>query len=168
MAFVLPSDDLASLLAVRRLEVPTKALCCVGFGAEIRDGICHEQVFARIAELTRRQAFLGVASLARQTRVGELYCDAVDYVFANQVTQRTSHVHKLVRASAEGQYGADGPHIWVSPLLSLYWTFRLDDVADSHLFLDDLWDTQTIWDVTARVEAARKTLTIQGRSEIPI
>jgi len=163
-----PAEDLASLLAVRRLPLANKTMCCVGLGAELRDGICHEQVFHRIAELTRREAFLGATALVRQTRPGELYCDAIEYAFKHQAEQKRSHVHKIVRAATHGEYGADGPHIWVSPLLSLYWFFRLDDVADTHLFLNDLWQTETIWDVTAAVEAARKAVTIRDRTSIPI
>lgn len=41
-------------------------------------------------------------------------------------------------------------------------------VARSHLFLEALRTTESIWDVTARIEAARKQLPIKERSAIPI
>jgi hypothetical protein len=163
-----PSEDLASLCAAKALEVPVKLLACVGLGAELRDGICHEQVFARIAELTRRGGYLGAAALVRGGAATDAYRDAVDFVFAHQAAQRRSHVHKVIGAAVDGQYGLEGPHVWLSPLLSLYWYFKLDEVVASHLFLDELSATQTIWDVTARVEACRAGLSIQDRSKILI
>ena len=93
-------------------------LACVGLGAEIRDGIKHEQVFERIAELTRIDAFLGSATILPKTRPGALYIEAVKYVVANQRGLRNSHVHALVLAAMRGDYGSDGPHVWRSPLLN--------------------------------------------------
>ncbi len=163
-----PAEDLASLAAVSRLEVPVKVLACLGLGAEIRDGICHEQVFDRIAELTRAGGFLGSGALLPQTRCGRLYTDAVSFAFAHQQQQRRSHIHKLVSASARGEYGSQGPDVWLSPLLSLVWFFALDEVARSHRFLAGLHETETIWDVHTRIEAARRELAVRPRSSIPI
>jgi hypothetical protein len=60
------------------------------------------------------------------------------------------------------------PHVWLSPLSSLYWFFSLPVVATTHLFLDRLRDTDSIWDVTAHIEAARKAIQIRPRTGIPI
>jgi hypothetical protein len=163
-----PSEDLASLAAVRPLAVQTKLLACVGLGAELRDGICHEQVFRRIAELARCGGYLGAAALTPQSEAGARYRDAVSFIFANQQRQRRSHVHKVIAASLEGQYGSDGPHVWLSPLLPLYWFFALEPVASSNVLLDALWETMSIWDVIARIEARRKSLAIQERTAVPL
>jgi len=163
-----PAEDLASLAAVSRLDVPTKLVACVGFGAEMRDGICHDQVFDRIAELTALGAFLGSATLLGQTIAGQRYLQAVDFVFENQKGQRTSHIHKVVSASVRGEHGHRGEHVWLSPLLNQFWFFDLMGVTDSHLFLESLWETQESWDVSARVEGIRKTIDILPRSRIPI
>lgn len=163
-----PAEDLVSLAAVHALDVPVKLLACVGLGAEIRDGICHDQVFDRMAELTRNGGYLGSATLLLATEAGDRYRDAIEYLFTNQSTQRTSHVHKVVLAAMNGASGAEGPHIWYSPLLNQYWFFALDAVAETHLFLRELASTDGIWDVTARIEAIRKTMSVRGRSNIPI
>jgi hypothetical protein len=163
-----PAEDLTSIAAAHRLSVPRKVLACVGLGAEIRDGIPHEQVFARIAELTRAGGFLGSASILPGTRAGELYRSAVEYVVENQKGQRNSHVHKVVLASMRGDYGTDGPHVWISPLLAVAWFFDLGAVARSHVFLDALAATESIWDVTALIEAIRKDVAVRPRSVIPI
>jgi hypothetical protein len=163
-----PAEDLAFLAATATLDVPRQALACVGFGAEQRDGICHEQVLGRIAELTRSNGFLGTAALLPQTRSGQRYRAAVDYTFAHQQAKKRSHVHEVVSAAMAGEYGSRGPHTWLSPLLALYWFFDLAMVAQTHLFLDQLNDTEDIWQVSARIEAFRKSLSVRERSAIPI
>lgn len=163
-----PAEDLASIAAVHRLDVPVKVLACFALGAELRDGICHEQVFDRIAELGREGAYLGAAALLPGAECGQRYLDAVAYTFDNQREQRRSHINTVVSAAANGGYGSQGPHIWISPLLSLFWFFALDGVAESHLFLSELWETTTIWEVAARIEGLRKGLTVRDRSEVPL
>jgi hypothetical protein len=163
-----PSEDLASLCAVSQLEIPVRLLACVGLGAELRDGICHEQAFARIAELARTGGYLGAEAMVPGQAAADGYLAAVEYVFANQAEQRKSHVHKVIVAAMRGEFGAVAPHVWLSPLLSMFWYFSLPAVTGSHLFLDVLAATDSLWDVSARVEGLRKTLPIRPRTAIPI
>jgi hypothetical protein len=162
-----PSEDLTSLAAVSQLAIPTR-IACLGLGAELRDGIPHEQVFARIAELTRAGGYFGAEAVVRGTPRGELYRDAMAHVVAHQQTRKQSHVHKVVLAAMDGEYGTIAPHVWLSALLPIHWWFDLATVARSHVFLDGLHATDSIWDVQARVEAARKTIAIRERTAIPI
>jgi hypothetical protein len=163
-----PSEDLASLAAVACLAVPTKILACVGLGAELRDGISHADVFERIAALTARRAFFGANALVPGTPAGDLYLDAIEHVFAHQADLKTSHVHTVIRAACRGEFGARGPHVWLSPLMNMFWFFDAEAVAADHVFLASLADTMTIWDVVARIEAIRHAITIRERSEIPL
>lgn len=163
-----PAEDLTSLAALAGLSGVTKLLACVGLGAELRDGISHADVFERIAALTAAGAFLGAASLLPSTAAGELYLRAVEHVFANQATLKRSHVHDVVSAACRGEFGQRGEHVWISPLLNMFWFFDLDAVAGEHVFLRSLLDTLTIWDVVARIEAIRGALDIRGKSEIPL
>ena len=143
-------------------------IACVGLGAELRDGICHEQALARIAELTREGGFLGSAALARGERSADLYADAVAFAFAGQERQRQSHIHKVIVAAMCGEFGPSAPHVWLSPLLSVFWFFSLPVVARTHMFVDQLKETNSSWDVTVLIEAIRKTLKIRDRTSIPI
>jgi hypothetical protein len=163
-----PSEDLASLSAVHQLDVPTRLIACVGLGAELRDGICHEQVFDRIAELTRAGGYLGAEALVPGRPAADRYREAVQYVFENQQHQRRSHIHKVVLQAMHGEFGSTAPDVWLSPLLSLYWFFSLPVVANTHLFLDSVRDTEAIWDVSARIEGARKVIGVRSRTGIPI
>jgi len=162
-----PSEDLASLAAVSGLGVPAR-VACLGLGAELRDGIAHEQVFARIAELSRAGGYLGAEALLPGTPRGDLYRDAVAHVFAHQDGLKQSHVHKVVVAAMTGEYGTVAPHVWLSALLNMHWWFDLATVARTHLFLRELADTESIWDVAARIEAIRRDVAIQARTSIPI
>lgn len=162
-----PSEDLTSLAAATALGIPC-ALACVGMTAELRDGIAHAQVFERIAELARANAYWGASALVPHTPAADAYCAAVEYVFAGQMHQKRSHVCSVVTRALGGEFGAPAPDIWLSPLASMYWFFDAAEVARSHQFLADLHATDSIWEVAARVEAARKQLQIRARSVIPI
>lgn len=162
-----PSEDLASLAAATSLGVPT-LLACVGMSSELRDGIAHAQVFERIAELSRANAYLGAAALVAGDPACEAYRRAVAAVFAGQAEQKQSHVHRVITRAIAGEFGAVAPHVWLSPLMNLFWMFDATEVARSHLFLDGLRATDTIWEVAARVEAARKALPIKDRAPIPL
>ena len=162
-----PAEDLASLAAVAGLET-RQVLACVGLGAELRDGIPHAQVFERFAELHGHGGYLGAAALAPASSATARYLEAVAYVFAHQASQKQSHVHKVVTAACRGEFGAPSPHVWLSPLLSMFWFFDAAVVARTHLFLGDLADTDSIWEVSARIEGLRKQLAIKERSTIPL
>jgi hypothetical protein len=137
-------------------------------GAELRDGICHADALERIAALTRRRAFFGATALVPGTLAGDLYVAAVEHVFAGQALLKRSHVHACITRAAAGDFGDQGPHVWLSPLLSMFWFFDAMAVAADHVFLAELAQTETIWDVAARVEAARKAIPIRDRTTIPL
>lgn len=161
-----PAEDLVTLAALRRIDLP-RVLACAGLGAEIRDGICHEQVLGRVAELTRLGGFQGAAPLLLGTPEGDLYRDAIEHVFAHQSTQRQSHVHKVILAAVRGEYGEIAPHVWLNPLLSFWWFFDLPAVTRSHLFLERLDESQTIWDAHQAIEAARYDVRVLPPSRVP-
>jgi hypothetical protein len=162
-----PSEDLASLAAATAQSVPV-ALACVGMTAELRDGIAHAQVLERFSELARAGAYFGATALIAGTPACDAYARALDHVLAGQRDQKRSHVHRVITRAVAGEFGAVAPHVWLSPLASLYWLFDAQAVARTHLFLDELRATDTIWEVAARVEAARKVLAVRERSTIPI
>ena len=163
-----PSEDFASLAAVSSLTVPRKILACIGFGAEMRDGICHAQVFERIAELTARGGFLGLWPLLPDREVTRLYIDALEYSAKHQRSQRGSHIHKVICASLAGECGGAADDVWPSPLANIYWFFSVDVVAKTNLLLPHIEDAESMWQIAATIEAARKNMTLKTRSAIPL
>jgi hypothetical protein len=162
-----PSEDLATLCAVRGLEVPSLAMC-LGFGAELREGIAHAQVLERFAELQRTGGYLGAVSLSPSTDAGIAYRSALDFIASGQQDQRGSHIHHVIRGAMDGQFGGVTPDVWISPLAAIRWFFDARVLASSHLFLTHLEQTETIWDVTAVIRGCRKALDVRARTPIPI
>ncbi len=166
-----PSEDLASLAAATAVAAAARipiALACVGMSAELRDGIAHAQVFERIAELARAGAYHGATALVAGTPPAAAYVRAVEHVFAGQMHQKRSHVHSVITRALGGEFGAPAPYVWLSPLASMYWFFDAAEVARTHQFLPLLHDTESIWEVAARIEAARKDIAIRERTTIPL
>jgi hypothetical protein len=163
-----PAEDLTSLAAVTGVPELPIALACVGMSAELRDGISHAQVFERMAELAREHAYLGASALVPGTAACDAYARCVEYVFTGQMHQKRSHVHSVITRSLGGEFGAKAPHVWLSPLASMYWFFDARAVARSHVFLDELRGTEGIWDVAERIAAVRSRLNIRGHSAIPL
>lgn len=163
-----PAEDLVSLAAVQLLDVPEKLMACIGFGAEIRDGICHEQVLSRIAALQKADGFLGAASLLDASPAGRTYRQGVEYAFAHQQSQRQSHIHKVVLQAMAGEFGQQGEYVWISPLLNLFWYFDLAQVADSHLFLSHLQHSNSLMDASLLIEGLRHEMPTLPRTGIPI
>lgn len=163
-----PAEDFASLAAVSTLDVPTKALACVGFGAELRDGIRHAQVLERIAELTAAGGLLGVWPLLAGTAPADAYEEATAFVAKRQRDQHGSHIHSVIGQSLKGKFGAPGPDVWISPLASIYWFFSLPAVTGTHLLLQHIQETNTLWEIAAIIEAVRKTMAVKVPSSIPL
>ena len=68
----------------------------------------------------------------------------VEAVFAGQAEQKQSHVHRVITRSVRGEFGATPPHVWLSPLASMFWFFDAHTVARTHHFLDELRTTDSI------------------------
>jgi hypothetical protein len=162
-----PSEDLATLGAAARLDVPFMATC-IGFGTELREGIPHAQVLERIAELQRAGAFLGATSLVSTSLAGRAYRDALAFVRAGQADQRGTRIHDVIVRAMDGEFGGQVADEWVSPLASLRWFFDGPGLAASHLFLPHLETAETIWDVTNIIRACRKSMAVRPRTDIPI
>ena len=52
--------------------------------------------------------------------------------------------------------------------MALYFAFELGPVADRVLYLDQLMETQTMFEIAARIEAFRHTVEIKPREPIPV
>lgn len=161
-----PGGDLASVAAVAGLTGVETLLACLGFGSELRDGIPHAQALERIAGLCGDGHYLGCAALLPGMDVVAPYLEALEYVTHHQ--NRRSHVQDVVRRSLSGQFGEVMPDTWLSPLTHMYWFFALRGVAESHLFLEALEETSTVWEVNTRIVGLRKGVKIRKPTVIPL
>jgi len=144
-------EDAISLFVVNELtQVSTRLMGCLGFGAE-RD-ITYAHIFENIARLTEVGGFWGACSLIPQMQVYQAYEEAVLYVQAKEF-QDSSVINSSVISAVQGRYGnyhltekTAGSRLWISPLMSIYWFFDLQTVAQHNLYLPQLQNTDTFMD----------------------
>jgi hypothetical protein len=169
-----PEEDIASIAAADELELKRKFLVCVAFGVDSFHGVCHAHAFEAVAELTQQGAFLGAFSLLQQMPEVQRYIQATEAVF-EAMPHDPSIVSASVLSALEGHYGdhhrtvrTRGSTLWINPLMTLYWCFRLEPVARRILYLDDVKQTQSCWDVMEAIDAFRRRCgPIRERTTIP-
>jgi hypothetical protein len=142
-------EDISSLLGVDCVEgVERKFVACVGFGVDTYHGVCHSLFLENTAALIEDGGFLGSWSMTRDMEEARLYRSAVDY--ANlRYPDMPSIVNNSVACSTEGWYGdrhftdrTEGTKLFLNPLMSLYWTFRLESLAARLLYRDQVIGTE--------------------------
>ncbi len=170
-----PLEDALSLAAVSLLDGPKTYLATTAFGAERLDEISHAQVLARIADLTRAQALLGVTTLLSFTPEGSAFLDASQYILEHQQGMKQSIVLHSMLAALRGDFGecavhptAEATRVWVSPLMTLYWFFDLPEVARQNLYLPRLINTSTFSEAADQLHRFMKTRPRRGHETIPI
>ena len=142
-----PEEDMTSIAAVAALDpklVPRRMLACLGFGIDTFHGVCHADVLEAIAELSRAGGYLGAFSLTPDMPEAERFVDATEYVL-KQTPSRVSIVCSSILSALEGRFGdfhrterTFGSQLFINPLMSIYWCFRLDHVARRVLYLDGI------------------------------
>lgn len=160
-----PQEDIASLVAAHALvDVPTKLLVCLGFGVDHFHGVSHADVLEAVADLSRVGGFLGAFSLLSEMPEVKLYASALQYVLA-RTPDRASIVSTSIVSAIEGHYGDHhatdrtvGSELYINPLMSMYWSFRLDAVARRNLYLDRIRATEGYLDLVRAIEGFRDRL----------
>ncbi len=148
-----PAEDIASIAAADMLEVPHKYLINLGFGVDTFHGVCHAYVLEAIADLTKTGDFLGAFSLLPSMPEFRELAQALEYVHSKMSGQE-SIVASCIVAAGLGEFGDHHPtartaghELFINPLMSMYWCFRLEGVARRCLYLDWVQDTHSRWDV---------------------
>ncbi len=168
-----PAEDMMSLAAVAKLEVPTRLVICLGFGIDSYHGICHANWLENVAGLIQSGGFLGAVALRKEMPEVQSYIDAVNA--ADQVIPgRSSIVNGSVVSALEGHFGdyhrgtrTQSSKLFISPLMSLLWAFDLGSVARLNLYLDRLELTRSTWDVLAAIESFRNEVRSRQVEPIP-
>ncbi|MDQ2798815.1 MAG: DUF1152 domain-containing protein [Armatimonadota bacterium] len=170
-----PLEDALTLAAVSLLDGPQKFLATTAFSAERLDNISHAQVLARIADLTRADALLGVSTLLPSAEEGRLFVEAAEYILSHQTGMHQSVVIASMLSALRGDFGEQvvNPYTqntppWVSPLMCLYWFFDLSEVAHQNLYLPRLRTTQTFSEAAERLHEFMKMRPKRGWESIPI
>ena len=171
-----PSEDMASIAAVHQLDVPRKLLACLGFGVDWYHGVCHAQALEAVADLTRGGGFLGAVSLVNSMPAVDRYIEACRWVRSGMKEEVASIVCGSILSALEGRFGAyhstqrtSGNSVWINPLMTFYWCFHLQAVAERVLYLDRILDTETYEEVMYAIRAFRgKCPDVRSWDDIPI
>jgi hypothetical protein len=158
-----PAEDMASIAAVDSLDpkqVPRKLLVCLGFGIDAFHGVCHAHVLEAAADLVRAGGYLGAFSLTEDMPEVRKFREATEYVLA-RTQSRPSIVLTSILSALEGRYGDHhstdrtwGTELFINPLMSLYWCFRLEQVAKRILYLDEIRDISGYAELNACINRA--------------
>ena len=168
-----PEEDMTSLAAVSRLSGIEAFVASIGFGIDTYHGVCHAHVLENIATLDRDGGYLGAFSVTAAMPEGRAYVSAVSH--AQQVTMgRPSIVNGSIAAAIEGQFGdvrftsrTEGSELFINPLMAIYFGFELRALARRSLYLEQLEGTETMVQVSARIQTFRQTITARPRRHIP-
>jgi hypothetical protein len=168
-----PAEDIMSLAAVAALEVPTRIVTCLGFGVDSFHGICHAHWLENVAALTEADGFLGAAALRKEMPEVQSYIDAVSAADSATIG-RPSIVNGSIVSALEGRFGdyhrtsrTQSSKLFISPLMSILWSFDLAAVARHNLYLDRLEHTRSIWDVLTTIERFRHEVRSRMPETIP-
>lgn len=161
-----PVEDMASIAAAHLIPLQRKFLACLGFGIDHFHGVCHAQFLENVASLSKTEDFLGTFSLLAHMPEGQAFSSAVAYLNEKMATY-PSIVANSINSALQGEYGdvhatnrTKGSELWINPLMCLYWSFKLDAVAERLMYLDLLLPTQNHMQVK---EAIGQFLQIVGR-----
>ncbi len=156
-----PQEDVASIAAVEQLAGVRKLLVCIGFGVDTFHGVCHAQFLEAASGIIRQDGFLRAWSLTRDAPEVAFYRQATEFVHRIMFNQ-PSILSSSILSALEGDFGdhhatfrTEGSPLFINPLMSLYWCFRLEAVAQRNLYLDRVRDTETYQELTMAIETYR-------------
>jgi len=173
-----PEEDLTSIVAGKSLDdalVPRKYLVCLGFGVDSFHGVCHADVLEAVARLSADGGYLGAYSLTLDMPEVQEFRAATHYV-QQRTPDRESIVCSSIISAIEGRFGdhhattrTEGIELFINPLMSMYWCFRLGNVARQNLYLDRIVDTEEYFDLSRTIERFRMQLARTGpRRTLPM
>ena len=159
-----PEEDCSSLLAGWDLKLPTKLIACLGFGIDSFHGVCHAHFLENVSALIRDGGYLGSWSLCKDSADYEFFREACAYAF-RAMPERISIVNGSILSATEGVFGdvhstsrTRGSELFINPLMSLYWGFDLDKVAERNLYLPALRDKYSRNETSLAIEEFHDSL----------
>jgi hypothetical protein len=166
-------EDATSLFAVNELSnIKNRYVVCLGLGAE-RD-MTYAHIFENIAAITKEGGFLGSCSLTPSMPAYQDFESAVLHV-QNKPFHDPSVINSSIISAVRGNYGdyhltekTKDSHLWISPLMALYWFFDFNVVVKRNLFLPQLHGTLTFRDALSRVMEFGKHVNHRKQSKVPL
>ena len=167
-----PEEDISSLLAASEVEVAQKMLVCLGFGIDSFHGVCHAHFLENVSALIREGGFLGSWSLNRDTAEYDFFREACLYAF-RVMPDRPSIVNGGIISAVEGEFGdvhstlrTRGSELFINPLMTLYWAFELEKVAQQNLYLERIRTTRSRRQLSLAIETFHNQVVRQRKPRL--
>jgi hypothetical protein len=159
-----PVEDACTVIAANKLNVKTKQLICLGFGAEL--DVCSASALETISDLIRKNAFLGSIALTKDMPEVKQFAEATKFVFY-EMGGSESVICSSILSALDGHYGdyhqikrTVGSQLWINPLMAFYWAFDAQKVEENILYIDMIRDALTRAEVSQAI--------MKFRSEHPL
>lgn len=159
-----PLEDMTSLGALSAIPLENKLVCCVGFGIDSFDGVCHTYALEAIADFTKEGNYLGSISYLKLMPEVEQYLAATRYV-VSQLERRKSIVNASIISAIDGEFGnhhtterTANSELFINPLMNIAWFMDLDSVAKRVLYLESILQTQTQDETIRFIQSFRKSI----------
>lgn len=170
-----PAEDMTSICAARDLPLRRKLLLSLGLGVDRFHGVHHSDVLAFIAKTIQNDGFLGALALNKNMPEVMEYINACEFVF-KRMPRKTSIVNTSIIDALNGNFGdyhsnerTHGSELYINPLMTIYWSFDLNAVADTVLYLDRLEETKSFEEVLWEIKNFRDSYPlIKEPRNIPI
>lgn len=160
-------EDTITLSAIESLDIPTKILGCLGFGAELE--VCHYNALDNMSRMAKAAAFLGACALVKHMPVYQQYEQACRYVWERPFHKK-SHINMRVVSATQGEFGDYHIYddyiprkVFVSPLMSLYWFYDAQTVVEHNYLAKVIRDELTINDAYEKCVRLRKSFQNDAR-----
>lgn len=165
-------EDTITLSAIESLDIPTKILACLGFGAELE--VCHYNALDNMQRMVKEEAFYGACALVKQMPVYQQYEQACRYVW-ERPSHKKSHINMRVVSATNGEFGDHHIYndyvpqpVFVSSLMSLYWFYDAQTVVKNSFLAKVIYDEMTIEDAYAKTMELRIAFQKDAREYHPI
>ena len=165
-------EDACSIVAANQLPIANSYLLAIGFGVEHE--LNHHACLENIAALTQTDEYLGAFSLTKAMPEGQAYLELVQYL-NEKMRLHESIVTNSIASAMQGGFGDLPPTRrsksstqFISPLMNLYWSFRLQGLAARIQFAQLIEDTTTMHEVAKIFQKYRAMNTRRAHQTIPL
>jgi len=160
-------EDACSIVAVAPIMPARSYLAAIGFGVEHE--LNHHACLENISSLMAEGHFLGCHAVSPSRREGADFLSVVEYL-NEKMPDHKSIVINAIAAAMRGGFGdlhttdrTTGAPQFINPLMTLYWFFRLNGIADALIFRDGIEGTMTMEEVAKEYQRFR----LLRRSRLP-
>ncbi|MEY3201307.1 MAG: hypothetical protein RIR70_857 [Pseudomonadota bacterium] len=152
-------EDACSIIAAAEVPVANRYLAAIGFGVEHE--LNHHACLENISALIRDKHYLGALSLTGEMAEGEAFLDLVASL-NEKMRLHQSIVTNSISSAMQGKFGdhhstrrTQGTEQFINPLMSLFWFFRLQGVAEHIRFASTIRSTETMDEVAKAFQMYR-------------